>query len=132
VCASSSREHGVEVELGKAHAALQRPAPGQELEARQQRLRLAPAVRLDVAHHDVLAARLPLVRLDQHRVGLAHARRRPEEDLEPRAPSLLLRAPDTREQGLGVAPRFDWAHGAASIPRRAAALTRSERPRPRS
>jgi hypothetical protein len=49
---------------------------------------------LDPADEDILALRATLLRLGEHRIGLAHPRCGPEEDLEPPATAFLFLLPD--------------------------------------
>ena len=82
VCASSSidhhggaaGQHGVHVELGQLDPAVGQLAPGQHLEALEQRGGPGPAVRLDQPDHDVGAAVGPPVGLAEHGEGLPDAR----------------------------------------------------------
>ena len=75
-------EHRVHVHLGEDGApVLQLPARDL-LQAVQHHLGARPAVVLDEADHAVRAPLDPAVRLGQHRVGLADARRRAEVDPE--------------------------------------------------
>ena len=60
---------------------LHRP-PRHHFEALDQRHRVLPAMRLEIADHDVDALVLQLARLGEHLVGLAHARGVAEEDLQ--------------------------------------------------
>ena len=57
---------------------------------------------LDPADEDILAIRATLLRLGEHRIGLTHPRRGPEEDLEPPAAALLLLSLDTTQQRIGI------------------------------
>ena len=62
---------------------------GTDLQPLDQRRRLLAAVRLDEPDHDVDAALLERVRLFQHAVGLADARREADVQLQPAALALL-------------------------------------------
>ena len=87
----------VEIHLGQAVALVFDLAPGNDLEAFEQRLGLAPPMRLDDADDDIDALAPLGLRRQQHLVGLADARRGAEENLQPAAAFLLGRV----EQRLG-------------------------------
>ena len=70
---------------------------GDDLEPVQQRLGLGPPVGLDDADHDVDAGFLPGMRALQHFVGLADARGRADENLQP--PGFAVLAPRRLQQG---------------------------------
>ena len=72
------------------------------LQALEQLLGLGTSVRLDVADHDIDAFGLHAARRLQHRVGLADAGRRAEEDLQLAATRRLLLRLYVREQGVRV------------------------------
>ncbi len=75
-------QDGVDVHLGQPMALVFDFLTRDDLDALQQGLGLAPAVRLDDADHDIDAlAPLGLCR-EQHLIGLADARRGAEKDLE--------------------------------------------------
>ena len=96
----------VEIHLGQKVALVLDLLPGNGFEAVEQRLGLAPAVRLDDADHDIdPLAPLGLGRL-QHLVRLAHAGSRSEKDLEPAAPLL----PGRRQQRLRRRSSLTLAH----------------------
>ncbi|MDR8759380.1 hypothetical protein FEP90_01054 [Burkholderia multivorans] len=95
-------ERGVEIEFGQRAAAIVDARERQHVEAVEQRGGFAAAVRLDDADHDVDAVLPALARGLQHRVGLADAGRRAEEDLEPAAPLLFLVALQLVEQLIGI------------------------------
>jgi hypothetical protein len=94
-----SRQRGVEIELVQLDRAILDDPVGEDVQTEQQRLRLRPAVRLDVSDQHVDA-------LDGQRLGgfehhsLAHAGGIAEED---RQPSATLRAgrDSRRFTGLG-------------------------------
>ncbi|HVV82621.1 MAG TPA: hypothetical protein VHE35_06055 [Kofleriaceae bacterium] len=95
-------ERRLEVELVELDAAVGERAARQHLEPLEQGLRLAAAVGLDDADHDVDAVGLQPPRGLEHRVRLADPGRRAEEDLEVRArPLLRLHA---LEQRVGIRP----------------------------
>jgi hypothetical protein len=75
-------QHAVDVHLAEIAAAIENLLARHDLQPAQQRFRLSPAMRLDDADDDILA--LGQMRLGglQHGVGLAHARKRPEKDLQ--------------------------------------------------
>ena len=78
----------------------------EDLEALQQRLGLLAAVRLDHADDDVHALLQLGARRLQHLVGLADARRRADEDLEPAGAALpSRRASASRASGEGRCSR---------------------------
>ena len=77
-----ARERLVEVELAQDPVDVDDRLARDDLEAFEQRLRLAPAVRLDETDDDVAAFVLLGARRRQHRVGLADAGCRAEKDLE--------------------------------------------------
>ena len=99
-----ARQHGIEVHLLEPGALVRDAAARDDLEPVEERLGFRSAVRLDHADHDVDAV-LPLgLGGFQHLVGLAHAGRGPEEDLEPargRVPpgALPRAAPPARVSG---------------------------------
>ena len=72
----------VEIELQQLRAAIGDFQPRQHVQAEHQGLRFRPAVRLDVADHDVHALLGHLAAGLEHGVGLADARRRAEEDFQ--------------------------------------------------
>ena len=95
-----------------------RAPAGQDLETLEQSLGLGAAVRLDEPDHHVDALALQLARGVEHGVGLAHARRRAEEDLEPAAAAarrLSVGAPD-------AAPGARRGRGASRSRRSSAAI----------
>src|SRR6185437_405697 len=73
-------------------------ATGQNLQAREQRLGLGAAVRLDEADDDVDALLLQPLRARQHGVSLADAGRRADEDQQPPA----LAGCRQRQQSVGI------------------------------
>ena len=122
-----ARERGVEVELLERAAAVLDALARQDLEAVEQRGGLGAAVRLDDADDDIAALRAQALRLGQHRVGLADAGRRAEEDLEPaalaRARSSSMRASSASGSGrsssrpsvIRVAPSVAGLHRSAPV-----------------
>ena len=78
-----ARDRGVDVELLELDPAVRDPLARQHLEVVDQLGGLGAPVGLDDADHDVGALRAQPPRGLEHRVGLADARRRAEEDLEP-------------------------------------------------
>ena len=103
------RERGVEVELLELHPAVLDLPRRQPLEPFGKGGGLGAAVGLDPPDHDVDAFRAPGARGLEHGVGLADARRRAEEDLEPAARPRL---------GRGEAPGGRRDRGAGSSSRR--------------
>ena len=97
-----ARERGVEVELLQLDAAIRHAPAREDLEPFEQGCGLLATVGLDQADHHVNAFGLLLARGRQHRVGLAHARARAEEDPEAAALFLPLVALDAGEQLVGV------------------------------
>ena len=79
---------GVEVHLLQLPAFVFNPLPRHGLQARKQRLRLLPAMRLDDADDDIVAVALARARGLKHRIGLADAGRGADED-----PELARRGP---------------------------------------
>ena len=88
---------GVDVHLLEHGAAVLDPAARHDLEVLHLRLGLGAAIGLDDADNDVEAARAQGMRLLQHLVGLAHARRR--ADVDAQACAVLLF--EALEQGVG-------------------------------
>src|SRR5262249_21748381 len=91
-------ERGIEIEFRQRDAAIVERAARRHLEALGQAPGLRAAMRLDESDEYVDARALPLVRLDEHRVGLADAGARAEEDLELGAARQILLRADAREQ----------------------------------
>ena len=77
-----SREDGVEVHFLQHHAAVVDPASRHDLEIADPRLGIGTAVGLDESDHDVDAFAPERVRVFDHRVGLADARRGADVDAE--------------------------------------------------
>jgi len=75
-------ENAVHVQLGELCPAVLHHPPWHHLQAVEQGLRPGPAVRLDQTDDHVGAALEPAVRLVEHRVRLAHARRRAQVDAQ--------------------------------------------------
>ena len=92
-----ARDDRVDVHLLHRHAAVLDRAQRHDLEIFHLRLGVRAAVGLDDADDDVEAAGAERVRLLQHRVGLADARRRADVDAQAGA-VLFLQA---GEQGIG-------------------------------
>ena len=76
----------------------------------EQRFGFFAAVCFDNADHDLASFRLFLPRGLQHGVGLAHARRHPEENLQFAARSCRFFALHAREKLIWIRP-FGVAHG---------------------
>ena len=103
-----ARQDGVDVHLAEGHAAVLDDAGRDDLEVADLLLGLGAAVGLDQADDDVDPLRLEPVPFAEHRVGLAHAGRRAQVDLEP-APRL---AADQVQELLGSrAMEFRGGHG---------------------
>ena len=103
-----ARQRLVEIELAEDLVDVDDRLARDELKAGKQRFRLAPPVRLDQTDDHVAAFRLRRVRRRQHGVGLADARRRTQENLQPSASALLGDGEDgVRRSSLG---RRGW-HG---------------------
>ena len=99
-------QRGVEIELLEVRLARRgERAPRQDLEARQLRSGVGPAVGLDDAGDDVGAGALQGPGREQHRVGLADAGGRAEVDPEPAAAGALLLLPDPLDDRVGIAPK---------------------------
>ena len=120
----SPAKRSVEVELLDLDPAVIDDPARQELEADEERAGVVPAVRLGDPddHVALLVLRLEPGGL-QHRVRLAHARGRPEEDGELAARGLRFVFADAREQLVGVRPFFGHqgllAHRSSATSRRA-------------
>ena len=82
-------QHCVEVHFGERTPAVFDLAARHDLEAFEQRLGLAAAMRLDNADNDIRALAVARLCGGEHLVGLAHARRGPEEQLQATARALL-------------------------------------------
>ena len=89
----------VGVHLLDGHSAVLHSAARDDLQAIQQRRGVAPAVRLDEAHDHVRAAIVAAMRLLEHLVGLADARRHAHVDAQPAALGLLLGLPGGPSSG---------------------------------
>ncbi|MNT65838.1 hypothetical protein D3C72_2038490 [compost metagenome] len=76
----AARKGGVEVEFVIGLARMLALAPWQHLQPVEQAGCFAPPMRLGQAHHDVGAGGPALLGPRKHGIGLAHARRRTEED----------------------------------------------------
>ena len=87
--ARPARQRRVEIELLHDLVAIDDRLARQELEAFDQLLGLAAAVRFDQAGDDIASARLLGARGGQHGVGLADAGRGAEKNLQMPAPFLL-------------------------------------------
>ena len=85
-----TRERRVEVEFLQRVVVVFDGRLRQDFEAREQCRRFAAAMRLDDADHDVVALVVAAARGLQHRIRLADARRRAEEDLQAPAMALLF------------------------------------------
>ena len=94
-----ARERLVDVELAQDLVDVDRRLARDDLEAFDQRLRLAPSVRLDEADDDLAPHGLLGARGRQHGVRLADAGRRAEKNLEAAA-RLLGSAPAARQERL--------------------------------
>ena len=79
-------EDRVEIHLGEQVALVVDSPPRDHLEAVEQRLGLAPPMRLDHADDDIDAVLAPGLRRKQHLVGLADAGRGAEKNLQPPPP----------------------------------------------
>ena len=110
VCASSSTSSSCGLRCSARSRSNSRTVPGpcseqqegNRLESLEQPLGFRAPVRLDIADDDVDAFGLLAPRRLEHRVGLADAGRRAEEDLQlaaARGPLLRLHV---REQGIGI------------------------------
>jgi hypothetical protein len=99
----------VDVEFLAYDAAVPHGQGRQPLEAFHEPLGFHPAVRLDVADHDVPAGGLRDARRLQHGVGLADARGGAEEDAQPPAPGAGLLGSDPGEQFVRIRARVSHA-----------------------
>ncbi len=97
-----SRERAVEIELGQRDAAMLEAHRRQDFEASEQRFGFGTAVQLDIAHDDVDAIGSLAPRRFEHRVALADAGRRAEEDAQAPAPRAGFVILDAGEQGVGI------------------------------
>ena len=100
-------DDGVEVHLLQPPALVFDALARNDFEPLQQRLRLLAAMRLDDADDDIVAVALARARRLQHRIGLADAGRRADENLELADAALLL--PGSLQQGFGRGPLVDVA-----------------------
>jgi len=76
----------------------------QDLQSLQQRRGILAAVGFRDPDDDVNGLRAQFVRRGQHRVSLAHTRRRAEENLQPAAAGAVSLSPDLGEQFVGILP----------------------------
>ena len=97
-------EGGVEIELAQAGAAVLDGPRRQSFEAREECLRLRPAVRLDPTNHHVDAGRGAGVGGFQHGVRLSDAGGGAKENLQLAARLALLVGPDALQQLIGIRP----------------------------
>jgi hypothetical protein len=74
----------------------------QLFEALQQYGGFGTAVGFDQAHHDIQSLFAPLAGGQQHGVGFADPRRRPEKDFQLAAPGARFLFPDAGQQLVGV------------------------------
>ncbi len=100
----AASERGVQVELPEGGASVGHVARGQDVEALEERFRLGPPVRLDVADEHVGPVGAELARLLEHREGLADAGGGAEEQLEAalRLARLLLSGAGEQRLGIGT------------------------------
>ena len=111
----AARQQRVEVHLAQRLPAIRDARRGTTSRPVEQRLGVGAAVRLDHADHDVAALGAALLRRLEHRVGLADARRRADE--EPEAAALLARRGLEQRVGRGPARVLAVAvrHAAQSV-----------------
>ena len=102
-------QDGVEIHFVERGAAIFDLRARHDRHPFEQRFRLLAPVRFDDADHDFAALLLLLPRRLQHRVGLAHAGRHPEKNLELAARSGGLFALHLREDVIRIRP-FRLAH----------------------
>ncbi len=95
-------ERAIEIELVESHFAVVDLSSRKQLETDDERACIVPAVRLDDADHDVALQVAFGARRLQHRVRLADARRRPEEDDQLPASRASLFFRDAPQQLVGV------------------------------
>jgi hypothetical protein len=107
VCANSSTDepgpafqHGIQVHLAERPPAIGVLLARQHIEPFEDGLGLDPAMRLDDADDHVVAFALALLRHLEHRISLADARVRAQEDLQAAAALLL----DRLEKDVGYRP----------------------------
>ncbi len=98
----AAREHRIDVEFVQHRAAVLDAALRKYLEAVQQRFGVGAAMCLDHADDDVDTCGAHLARFGQHRVGLADAGARAEEDLQLTGSGTRLRALDFFQQFIGI------------------------------
>ncbi len=91
-------EDGIDVHFLELDTAILDDAQRHGLEVADQRLGVRPAVRLDEADDDIEALSLEEVRILQHLIGLANARRGADVHAQPR-PLVFF---ELREQGRGI------------------------------
>ncbi len=102
-------ERPFEVELLQLRAAVLDRPPGQHVEPHQQGLRLGADMRLEIADQDVDPLFGHLAAGFEHRIRLADARRRAEEDLQLAPLVARFFRLHAGEQGIGV--RSFFGHG---------------------
>ncbi len=95
-------ERGVEIELAELAAAILDMRERQHVEAFEQRSGFAAAMRFGDADHHVRAFIGTAPRGLQHRIGLADARRRAEENLQPAPLTLFFVALQLVEQFIRI------------------------------
>ncbi len=108
-------ERGIEIEFGQDQAAMLEVLRRQHLESLQQRFGFRAAVQLDITDDDIGPIGILLACRFEHRIALAHARRRAEEDLQPAAPVLHLIAAHACEQCVGIRSQISQFGGHAAI-----------------
>src|SRR5262249_8986101 len=97
-------------------AAVGNDLPRHDLEPAQKRLGLGASVRLDDAHHDVDPVAQALACGLQHRIGLADAGRRADEDLEAGPPPARHPPPERVRRGAAAWPFLAPPPVAAAAP----------------
>ena len=95
-------EHRFQIQFGQLRAVIGGHLAGNHWQSLQQKLGFLAAMGLDQCDGHVDTLVVGFARRLQHRVGLAHARRHAEEDLQPAARRLCLGLLERGQQGVGV------------------------------
>ena len=96
----------VEVEFLEDRAAILDVLAGQDFQSFEERFGFLPSVGLNETDHDLYALAFLLAGGLEHGIGLPHAGRGPEEDLELPFASPLLFLADPSQQLIGIRPLF--------------------------
>ena len=90
-------ERRIQIKIPKLRAAILHHQRRNDFQSFEQGGGFRAAVRLDVADDDINAFGEPIMRRLKHTVGLAHARRRAQENLEPPTMAAQIFVLDTRQ-----------------------------------